>query len=148
MIDLLVGAAVETASTDTDREWAAARPDRSVSAVREAVTPPSGWGAFAACVEQRESGGSPTALNASGAAGLFQFMPAWRSSLPYIVAERLKQFGASKRQAKSVRVYLQGVGRVEKYPALYQRIAFAEVLDDGAWQHWTLRGSRCEGLVP
>ena len=84
----------------------------------------------------------------SGAAGLFQFMPAWRSSLPYIVAERLKQHGLPKPQAKQVRLYLTKLGRVEKYPALYQRVAFAEVIEDGGWRHWTLGGSRCQGLVP
>ena len=150
MIEHILGAAVEVARVaDSDREWAVQRPSRSVAAVRESALPPRGWEAFAECVEQRESGGSPTIVNkSSGAAGLFQLMPAWRSGAPYIVRERLLQFGASKKQAKAVRVYLSGLGRIEKWPALYQRIVFAEVVEDGLWHHWTLPGSRCQGLVP
>lgn len=136
------------ASSD-DREWAVQRPSRSVAAIRSAATVPAGWQAFAACVEERESGGNPTVLNhaGSGAAGLFQFMPGWRHGAPYIVRERLLQFGASKAQVKAVREYLTRLGRIEKYPALYQRILFAEVLDDGLWKHWSLPGSRCQSLV-
>lgn len=148
MIDTIIGAAVEVATNDTDREWAVQRPSRSVSVVREAAVPPRGWEAFAECVEQRESGGSPTAVNgSSGAAGLFQLMPAWRHGAPYVVRERLMQFGVGKRQAKAVRVYLTGLGRIERWPSLYQRIVFAEVIEDGLWIHWTLPGSRCNGLV-
>lgn len=148
MIDTLMHAAVEVAANN-DREWAVSRPSRSVSAVRAAAEPPPGWAAFAECVERRESGGSPTAVNrSSGAAGLFQLMPAWRTGAPYIVRERLLQFGSSRKQAKAVRVYLTGLGRIERWPALYQRIAFAEVVEDGLWRHWTLPGSRCQGLVP
>lgn len=149
MIDLLTGALVEAVATADDRrEWAVNRPNRSVSSLRDAALPPRGWEAFADCVEQRESGGSPTAVNSSsGAAGLFQLMPAWRSGAPYIVRERLLQFGVGKQQAKAVRVYLTGLGRIEKWPALYQRVVFAEVIEDGLWHHWTLPGSRCQGLA-
>jgi hypothetical protein len=84
----------------------------------------------------------------SGAAGLFQFMPAWRHGLPYIVAERIQKFGATKRQADTLRAFLWDIKKIEKYPAMYQRIAFAEVISDGAWHHWTLRGSSCQKLVP
>ena len=148
MIDTLIGAAVELAH-DPYRELVVERPSRSVSVVRNAAVPPRGWHAFAECVEQRESGGSPTAVNkSSGAAGLFQLMPAWRNGAPYIVRERLLQFGATRAQAKAVRIYLSGLGRIEKWPALYQRMVFAEVIEDGLWHHWTLPGSRCQGLVP
>jgi len=75
-------------------------------------------------------------------------MPPWRHGGPYNVRERLLQFGATRTQAKAVRVYLTGLGRIEKWPALYQRIAFAEALDDGIWHHWSLTGSRCNALVP
>jgi hypothetical protein len=139
-----------TATDPDDRAWAVNRPSRAVPAVRTASLPPRSWAGFAACVEDRESGGNPTILNrqGSGAAGLFQFMPAWRHGAPYIVRERLLQFGATKRQAKAVREYLTGLGRIERWPALYQRIAFAEVLEDGLWKHWHLAGSRCNSLVP
>jgi len=148
MIDALIASAVLMLPAETDRGWAVERPSRSVSVVRNAARPPRGWRAFADCVEQRESGGSPTAVNkSSGAAGLFQLMPAWRSGAPYIVRERLLQFGATRAQAKAVRIYLSSLGRIEKWPALYQRIAFAEVVEDGLWHHWALSGSRCQALV-
>lgn len=151
MLDVLLAAAVEVAHSPSEREWSVARPSRSApSALRQAVTPPKGWEAFARCVEDRESGGNAGILNAggSGAAGLFQFMPAWRNGLPYIVRERLVQFGMDKATARKVRVHLSSLGRIEKYPAVYQRIAFAEVLEDGEWEHWALAGSKCQGLVP
>lgn len=132
-----------------DREAAATRPSRSAPALRSAAAVPRGWGAFAACVEQRESGGSPTAVNSSsGAAGLFQLLPAWRHGAPYIVRERLRQFGYTAAQARTVRVYLTGLHYIERWPAMYQRVLFAEVIEDGLWTHWTLPGSRCEGLRP
>ena len=149
MFDTLLAAAVEVA-TNADREWSVARPSRSTpSAIREAIVPPKGWEAFARCVEQRESKGQAGVVNASsGAAGLFQFMPAWRHGAPYIVRERLVQFGMKPKQARQVRVYLSRLGRIEKWPALYQRVAFAEVIEDGEWTHWALAGSACQRLVP
>jgi len=105
VLEHIIGAAVEVAANDTDRELSVARPSRSVSAVRDASTVPPGWEAFAECVEQRESGGNPSILNheGSGAAGLFQLMPPWRHGGPYNVRERLLQYGATKKQAKAVR---------------------------------------------
>lgn len=133
------------------REWSVSRPSRGVHAglVRLAATPPRGWSAFAACVEQRESGGSPTAVNSSsGAAGLQQWLRAWRSGLPFNVAARLQQFGLPRAEAKAVRIALSGLP-IERWPAVYQRIGFADQLArPGGWRHWSLPGSRCEGLVP
>lgn len=149
-LEILTGALVEAVARDDDRrEWAVDRPSRSVSALREASTPPPGWAEFAECVEQRESGGNPTILNreGSGAAGLFQLMPGWRSGGPWNVRERLLKFGVPRKQAKAVREYL-AARPIHTWPALYQRIAFAEVLDDGLWKHWHLAGSRCNSLVP
>lgn len=134
------------------REWSISRPSRGIHAglVRLAATPPRGWSAFAACVEQRESKGHAGILNheGSGAAGLFQFMPDWRHGAPFIVRERLIQFGIPKPLARQVRIHLTRIGRIEAWPAIYQRIAFAEVLEDGGWRHWSLTGSRCDSLVP
>lgn len=121
---------------------------RDSAVVRRAAAVPARWRPFAACVEARESGGQPDAVNASGAAGLFQFMPAWRASLPYVISERLGQFGAPASVRKAVRTHLFRLHRIEDYPAVYQRVGFAEVLDDGLWHHWSLPGSRCQSLVP
>ena len=116
--------------------------------IQRAAQPPNGWEAFAECVEQRESNGRPNAVNrSSGAAGLFQFMPAWRHGLPYVVAERLRQFGMNGKQASKIRMSLSSK-RIQVWPGIYQRIGFAEVLEDGLWQHWTLPGSRCQTLHP
>jgi len=136
----------------SDRAWSVERPSRGAQAgvVRAAATPPRGWAAFAACVEHRESKGHPGILNheGSGAAGLFQFMPDWRHGAPFIVRERLIQFGLPKPIARQVRIHLTRLSRIERWPALYQRIAFAEVIEDGGWRHWSLRGSHCNTLVP
>lgn len=141
---------VTAATSRPDREWAAARPNRGQHArtVALASLPPRGWERFTACVINRESHGQPGVLNGegSGAAGLVQFMPDWRHGLPYIVAERLRQFGMPGKVARQVRVYLSRVHFIDRYPEVYQRVAFAEVLDDGLWWHWD--GHTCNGLVP
>ena len=145
MIDTIIGAAVEAASpTDVNVHRPATYP-----VAQRAARVPRGWEAFARCVEHRESRGIATNVNgSSGAAGLFQFMPAWRDSLPYVISERLGQFGAPAKVRKAVRTYLFRLHYIHKYPPVYQRIAFAEVIDDGLWTHWTLPGSRCQALVP
>ena len=39
--------------------------------------------------------------------------------------------------------------RIERWPAVYQRVGMADQLArPGGWRHWSLPGSRCEGLVP
>jgi len=146
MLDTIVGAAVEAAS-QTGPDFTVSRPAQSATA-RRAARVPRGWEAFARCVEHRESRGQSDNVNpSSGAAGLFQFMPAWRGSLPYVISERLGQFGMAAKQRAKVRTYLFRVHYIHKYPAVYQRIAFAEVLDDGLWVHWYLAGSRCNGMA-
>ena len=151
MIDMLLGAAAEAVvQADTDREWAANRPDRGTHSrvVSLASLPPKGWSAFSACVIRRESHGQPGVLNGegSGAAGLVQFMPDWRHGLPYVVRERLIQFGMPTGVARIVREYLSSLHYIDRYPEVYQRIAFAEVLEDGLWRHWS--GHTCNALVP
>lgn len=148
MIDTLMHAALEVATTD--RDWAAARPDRSVSAVRQAGRVPARWRAYAACVLDRESGGSldrqqsgAGAVNASGAAGRWQFMPAWRRGLPYMVRDRLVRFGASKAQAHRVRLWLSA-HPIQAWPGVYQDMGAWEVMERGGALHWRLAGSPCE----
>lgn len=146
MLDTIIGAAVEVASPTADLN--VAKPAQS-ALMRRAARVPAGWGAFARCVEHRESRGQADNVNSSsGAAGLHQWMPAWRDSLPYVISERLGQFGAPAKVRQAVRTYLFRLHYIHRYPATYQRIAFAEALDDGIWRHWYLAGSRCNGLVP
>ena len=156
MIEMLIGAGVEAlAHADRDREWAANRPSRGAHSrvvTDAAELPGPEWRPFAECVEQRESKGLPGVVNASsGAAGLYQFMPAWRNGLPYMVADRLRDNGMPGKVARGVRVYLSE-RPIEDWPAVYQRIGFAAVLQaggpDAALRHWGLSGSRCNGLVP
>ncbi|MDO8308594.1 MAG: transglycosylase SLT domain-containing protein [Actinomycetota bacterium] len=153
----LLAGPVVTASTDGPgettsdaREWSVQRPNRGAYSrlVALASLPPRGWEAFAACVIRRESHGNPSVLNheGSGAAGLVQFMPDWRHGAPFIVRERLIQFGMPAKVARTVRLYLSKVHYIHKYPEVYQRIAFAEVLEDGEWRHWS--GHTCNGLRP
>jgi len=134
-----------------DRVAAATRPSRSAyaGAIRRAALPNPSWRAFAACVEQRESGGSSTAINSgSGAAGLHQWLPAWRNGLPWNVRARLIDHGVPRPAANAVRQHLSATP-IHQWPAMYQRVGFADQLDrPGGWRHWSLPGSRCEGLVP
>lgn len=101
---------------------------------------------FTRCVEHRESKGIPTVVNSSGHAGLFQFSQNWRRGLPFMVADRLRAHGMNKTAARAVRITLSRKA-IQAWPAVYQRIGHAEVLERGGWWHWTLPGSRCQGLV-
>ena len=103
--------------------------------------------AYATCVEHRESRGNPQALNSTGHAGLYQFAQAWRHGLPYMVRDRLVQFGMPAKAARAVRVHLQRLP-IHHWPAKYQRIGFLEVLERGGYEHWHIGGSRCNGLAP
>ena len=144
--ELMITVALALPATD-DREWAVARPSRSVSAIRQAATVPPRWQRFEACVVERESGGSPTARNPrSSAQGLYQFLDrSWRSGLAYMVAGRLRDNGASGPQARAVREWLQR-NEIATWPAVYQDIGFIEVVARGGSYHWRLDGSRCEAL--
>jgi hypothetical protein len=147
VIDILLGGLAEaTVQADhSDRELHLARPSRSVSAVRGASTVPPRLVRWASCVLDRESGGTfdrrqsgAGALNGggSGAAGRWQFMPAWRNGLPYMIRDRLIQFGMPKAQARKVRLYLSDLHYINKYPGLYQDIAMLEVVERGGAFHW------------
>lgn len=149
MIDalLIAGAVLAGPSADTDREWAANRPSRGSYSrvVVKAATPPPRLLRWASCVLDRESGGTfdrrqsgAGALNGggSGAAGRWQFMPAWRNGLPYMIKDRLVQFGMPKKQARQVRIYLSNLHYINRYPGLYQDVAMLEVVERGGAFHW------------
>lgn len=102
---------------------------------------------FTACVAERESGGSPHARNkTSSAAGKYQFLAAWENGLPFMVRDRLVQFGMPKKEARKIRHRLSRLP-IHKWPEKYQDIGHAEVLERGGWRHWSLPGSRCQTLV-
>lgn len=131
-----------------DRAWAASRPNRGVhaSVIRSASLVPPRWRPFAECVVARESHGNPRAVNASGAAGIAQWMPAWRTGLPYVVRRSLVHHGMPRPAADAVRAYLARLP-IQQWPAPYQWTALAQNLAEGQWQHWQLAGSPCNGLV-
>lgn len=62
-------------------------------------------------------------------------MPAWRRGLPYMVKDRLVQFGMPKAQARDVREYLS-TRPIQKWPGWYQDIGALEVLERGGRHHW------------
>jgi hypothetical protein len=72
--------------------------------------------AFEACVISRESGGNPAAVNpASGAGGLYQFLPSTWASLGYAVA------------------YPSGA---QTAPVSVQRAAFAKLYAEAGTSPW------------
>jgi len=107
------------------------------------------WGAFQRCVAHRESKGSPTVVNSSGHAGVYQFSIRWRHGLPFVVQRGLVHAGMSNRQARAIRLSLPS--RIERWPARFQHVGFAQVIREGgrdaAMRHWGLNGSRCQGLA-
>lgn len=144
--ETLIGAAVDVlARHDADREWSVARPDRSVSAVRDASAVPARWRPFEKCVARRESHRNPKARNPrSSAMGTYQFLDhSWRSGLAFMVAARLREHGTTKAQARKVRQWLQR-HEIARWPATYQTIGFVAVVSAGGSFHWRLAGSPCE----
>ena len=119
--------------------------------VQRASEIPSAWQPFAACVGKRESNHNPKAVNrSSGAAGKWQFLPAWQHGLPYMVAARLKAHGMPADKARALRIRLQATP-INKWAEGYQDVGFLAALlapEGRAWRHWSLPGSRCQGLVP
>lgn len=108
---------------------------------------------FRECVAQRESGGSYTAVNRdepSTASGRYQFLDAkWRKGLAYMVADRLRDHGATG--VKPLRVRLQATP-ISKWPPIMQDVGFAAVLNArgpwSGWRHWHYPGSACNRLAP
>lgn len=150
MFDALITVlALSLPSLNNDREWAVNRPSRGVStaalAVTRAATPPPSVYRWAACVLDRESGGTfdrrqsgvgSLNLEGSGAAGRWQFMPGWRHGLPYMIKDRLVQFGMPKKQARQVRLYLSDLHYINRYPGIYQDVGMLEVVERGGAFHW------------
>lgn len=149
MIDAMIATLLPLA---VDRDWQVQQPSRSVHAapVRAASTIPSSMRAFAACVSDRESGGSYSARNTSGstAQGRWQFLDRqWRvnGGLHFMVSKRLKRFGMPASAASDVRQFLKSTP-IYRWPAAYQDTAFIAVVEAGGWRHWS--GHSCNGLAP
>ncbi len=122
------------------------------SAAHQAAHIPEPMQAFAACVSQRESHGNYRARgDESSARGRWQFLDQqWRHGLAYMVADRLRHFGMSRKDSKVIRLHLQSVS-IDKWPAFAQDAAFVAVLNArgpwSGWRHWYLPGSKCNRLV-
>lgn len=140
--------AVVLATGPSDQVAVAPMPFQAT--LRAAVIPGQ-WQRFAECVANRESHHNPHALNkSSGAAGRYQFLPAWRHGLPYMVAERMVAHGYPKAKAKRIVRILQSVP-INKWKAHYQDIGFIAAItstEGMGWKHWYLAGSPCNSLVP
>lgn len=144
---LVLTTALLLPNDSSDREWVINRPSRGTYSrvVTDAATPPPHILRWATCVLDRESGGSfddrqsgAGALNTagSGAAGRWQFMPSWRHGLPYMIRDRLVQFGMPPKQARQVRLFLSELYYINRYPGLYQDIGMLEVVERGGSFHW------------
>lgn len=140
------------------RQWAIQRPSRGAhgSVVRDAAQFPASLRPFAACVLDRESGGSldrresgSGARNpASSAQGRWQFLDRlWRPSLADQVAARLRDHGLPRPQVRQTRQWLQA-HPIASWPGILQDIGFIEVVSRGGASHWSLPGSRCQGMMP
>lgn len=104
---------------------------------------PVRWKPFAACVIRRESHGNPRAVNgSSGAAGIAQWMPAWRHGLPFALYRRLRAVGMDHAQATRTRKSMPHL--IQRWPEWAQRAAMVQVLVEGGAAHWRLSGSPCE----
>lgn len=122
--------------------------------VQRAATFPPSLVRFAACVLDRESGGTldrrqsgagaryPDA-SVSSASGRWQFINNdWQHSLPWHVRDRLIQFGMSKAQANEVRGYLDK-RPIWKWDGWLQDIGFIETMERGGRHHWNGGSHSC-----
>lgn len=123
----------------------------NANAIAKASAIPAQWQQFADCVATRESHHNPKALNrGSGAAGKWQFMPAWRRGLPHMVAERLASNGATPRLVRRLLASARELP-INKWKEHYQDIGFVAAItskEGMGWKHWYLAGSPCNSLVP
>lgn len=123
--------------------------------ITAASTVPSKWQPFAACVLDRESGATIKNKNSgegarnprSSASGRWQFLQSgWGQSLPFMVADQLKDHGMPKKQAKQVRLHLQSKP-IYKWDGHWQDAGAIEVLQQGGWFHWN-GGGACNSKRP
>ena len=114
---------------------------------------PARWQPFASCVSQRESNGNYRARNrSSSASGRWQFLDtAWRvnGGIEWIVLRQMKRAGATWK-ARQATYRMLSRTPIHRWPSWAQDAAFVGVVTERptGWRHWSLPGSRCQGLVP
>jgi hypothetical protein len=142
-----------TVTPAPERQWAIQRPTRGAHAraVQRAATIPPQHRQWAACVLDRESGGtldrpqsgSGARNPASSAQGRWQFLNNnWQRGLSFMVRDRLVQFEMPKQQAAAVRRYL-GARPIASWDGWYQDIGFNEVVERGGAHHWNGGSHSC-----
>lgn len=127
-------------------------PTAKAEKIEQAAQLPEVWRGFAACVSERESGGSYRAKNpTSSAQGRYQFLDnSWRRGGAWNVWKQLIAHGISRADARQIRAKLMAK-EIAKWEPVLQDVLFAQVLTSGeghGWRHWYLAGSRCNSLVP
>ena len=138
---------------DSGREWALNRPSRGAhgSVVRDAATIPRSLRPWAACVLDRESGGTLDRRSSgqgarnpsSSAAGRWQFLDnSWRRGLSFMVRDRLVEFGMPRSRAREVRLWLER-RNISEWPGWYQDIGFLAVVERGGRHHWNGGSHSC-----
>ena len=114
---------------------------------------PKAWRPFAECVSKRESNHNYRARNPrSSAQGRWQLLDtAWRvnGGAEWIVLRQLKRQGVSWEVRKRIYAQLTKT-RIQLWPAWAQDAVFVAVVTERTtgWRHWSLPGSKCQGLVP
>ena len=125
----------------------------AVEQTQAAAEIPTAWRPFADCVAKRESNHNPRARNPrSSAQGKWQFLDqAWRvrGGIEWIVLRQLKKQGVSWEARKRIYWKLTNT-RIQLWPEWAQDAAFVGVVTERTtgWRHWSLPGSKCQGLVP
>jgi len=114
---------------------------------------PKAWRPFADCVSKRESNGNYRARNrSSSASGRWQFLDLpWRvnGGIEWIVSRQLQRAGVAWSVRKPIVKRLDATP-IYRWPAWAQDAAFVGVITERTtgWRHWSLPGSKCQGLVP
>jgi len=161
MIEALVLAAVMGGGPDHHtlhtQEISIKKPHKGAfsDVITEAAKVPKKWKPFAACVLDRESGGTLDNVQSgvrarnprSSASGRWQFLNSqWNHGLPYAVSRELKRNGMPKEHAKKIRIELQQ-RPIHTWHGYWQDIGFVATVTGGGWFHWN-GGKGCNSKRP
>lgn len=138
--------------TAQDRELSLQAPSRGANAsvVREAAEIPVQHRDWAACVLDRESGGTLDRKNSgegarnpsSTASGRWQFLKPWQHGGSFMVKDRLVRYGMPPQQAKKIREYLAKTP-IYRWDGYWQDILFNEAVHRGGKHHWNGGSHSC-----